>query len=96
MLTPGDTDQCFMLGETMDGFVPADLLVTAGANGTAGTVNVYHRLDHGGMALRRVDMPMGADAIEGVVVSAAECVVGNDASTHSGGPALNRVLRYPA
>ena len=94
--TPGDTEQCFMVGAASGSLRAGDLLITAGGNGAAGTVNVYGRLDYGGMARRRVDTLVGADAIEGLVLAGGEYVVGNDAATHPGDPALNRVLRYPA
>lgn len=94
--TPAGTDQCFSVAAGGGAFLPGDLLVTAGANGAAGTVCVYNRLDYGGMALRRVDTLTGADAIEGVVLRQGDYFVGNDAHTHPGDPPLNRVLRFPA
>lgn len=86
--TPGHTDQCFYAADR------GELLVTAGANGAAGAVHAYARGDYGGMVPVRVDMLEGADAVEGIVAADGQYHLCNDAHTHPGDPALNRVLRY--
>lgn len=86
--TPGGTDQCFFAADR------GELLVTAGANGSDGAVHVYARSDYGGMVPVRIDTLAGADAIEGIVAADGHYHVCNDAQTHPGAPALDRVLRY--
>lgn len=86
--TPGDTDQCFYDADR------AELLVTAGANGATGAVHAYARGDYGGMVPLRIDRLEGADAVEGIVATKGDYLLCNDAHTHPGAPALNRVLRY--
>lgn len=91
---PANADQCVIADRRYGDIMTGELLVTAGANGAAGTIHRYRRLDYGGWVLVAVDTLDGADAIEGVWIDDDGIWIGNDGATHTGAPRLNRIGRY--
>ena len=99
LLMPGDTDMLHYVAEASgETYQAGDLLVTSGPNvpGGNGTVSVMRRDDYGAYCTRRTETLIGADAIEGIVLSGGSYYVINDAATHPGTPPENMVLNYAA
>ncbi|MBD8679974.1 hypothetical protein [Sphingomonas sp. CFBP 13720] len=91
---PPASDHCFVTGVGHGRIGAGELIVSAGVNGAAGAIHRYHRLDYGGPVAIGIETAPGADAIEGVWLGEDVFHIGNDAATHPGVPAKNRVLRY--
>lgn len=86
---PANTDPCVIADRRYGDIMAGQLLVTAGANGAAGTIHRYHRLDYGGWVLVAVNTLDGADAIEGVWIDDEAILIGNSGATHTGAPRRN-------
>ena len=88
-LVLADHDQLFFDDERNQ------LLVSYGANGSAGKVNVYEVAGYSLTLHNTLNLSAHANAIEGVVLmNDSTLKVGNDAYYHLGGANLNQVLTY--
>lgn len=96
LATPGDTDQMFAVTITSGNFFSGDVLVSSGANGVSGFVNVMRKDDYGAYCSRRVDTVTNTLAIEGIVLNGSTYYLTSDQSTHNSGNGNNQVTTYAA
>lgn len=91
---PANSDQVFVADSPLGEVAAGDILVSFGANGTAGSILRLRTGDYGGPNQVAIDTLAGADSVEGVHIADNLLMIGNDAATNSGNPARNRILTY--